>query len=104
MSLVIHRVNLAIEDEQWVPSIRRALSVGADYAGQVHRFNLWYEADPESAQLPESQILVVGTGHPLPWTRYSRHAYRHLGTVIYPETPLVWHVFTGPRKGERIGL
>lgn len=104
MTLAIYRLNLPVEDEQWVPAIGRPLSVGADYQGRANRFNLWYEVDPEHTEQPETQIVVVGTGHPLPWSLHSRHAYRHLGTVIYPETPLVWHVFAGPRKGERIGL
>lgn len=104
MTLSIYRINLAIEDKQWVAEIGRPLSVGADYEGRANRFNLWYETDSENAGLLEMQIIVAGTGHPLPWTRYSRHAYRHLGTVIYLEHPLVWHIFAGPRKGESIGL
>jgi hypothetical protein len=47
-------------------------------------------------------IWVFGTGHPVPWSGYTRHAWTFLGTVVTP-SGLVWHVYTGHRKGEAIG-
>lgn len=102
MSNSIHRVTVNVEDYQELELTGPPISVAASRDGGSDTFDLWFEHMDDCRQHPYA-MLVFGTGHPVPWSRHSRHGYRFLGTVVTP-SGLVWHVYTGHRKGEAIGL
>jgi hypothetical protein len=99
----IYRVSLDVEDAQYVRLTGRPIAVAADRGGDHKKFDMWYEHDDKCHSF-EAHIYVLGTGHPVPWSRWTRHAYRHLGTIVYPEPNLVWHIYRGPNKGQVVGL
>lgn len=102
MTNSIHRISVKVEDYQELALTGPPLSVAASRDGSSDSFDLWYEHMDDCREHPYP-VWVFGTGHPVPWTRNTRHAWRLLGTVVTP-SGLVWHVFTGHRKGEAIGL
>ena len=97
----IHRITVDINagDRQTLELTGPPISVAPDRGGRSDVFDLWYEHDPTTTETVT--ILIFGTGHPVPWGRYDRHAYRHLGTIVTP-SGLVWHIYRGPNPGEAI--
>lgn len=77
----IHRTNIPVALANELP-VGRILHVGESYDGNPENVNIWYEAGTTP-----TPIHVVGTGHPVP------PGYVYRGTAVYPEYPLVWHVF-----------
>lgn len=101
----IYRVTVMVEDYQELQLSGPPLSVAADRGGVSDCFDLWFEHyDDSHKEMHRSYpIWVFGTGAPVPWTAYTRHAWTFLGTVV-TASGLVWHVYTGHRKGETIGV
>jgi hypothetical protein len=101
----IHRVSVQVEDKQVLHLSGPPISVAPDRGGSSDCFDLWFEHMDGSVPSAEDgcTILVFGTGHPVPWSQYSRHAYQFLGTVVTP-SGLVWHVYRGPNPGQRVGI
>lgn len=106
----IHRITVNVEDYQELDLTGPAVSVAADREYRSDRFDLWYEHyDPDLAGNSHAlagvgqprALYVFGTGHPVPWTAWTRHAWHFLGTVVTP-SGLVWHVYDGPLKGQAI--
>lgn len=71
------------------PSEMAFLSLGKDGAGEIC---IWAAVDTKSANRM-TEIVIVGTGKPLPYVG------TYLGTVM--DGPFVWHVFTGPGDAMR---
>lgn len=102
----IHRISVEVADYQEIDLTGPAISVAADREFRSDRFDLWYEhyedTGPALAGLTLTRALyVIGTGHPVPWTPWTRYAFTFLGTVVTP-SGLVWHIYTGPREGQVI--
>jgi hypothetical protein len=100
----IYRVSVPVTDYQELDLTGPPLSVAADRDGSSACFDLWFEHRDlgfEPDYHHPYPIWVFGTGHPVPWTHYTRYAWVFLGTVVTP-SGLVWHVFTGHRQGEPI--
>lgn len=85
----IHKFPLSVLGQQEVtmPANSEMLTVGQDGTGAL---SLWAIVDPE-AEKEKRNILVVGTGGPLPESSEEEH-YHYLGTAIM-RAGLVWHVF-----------
>lgn len=105
----IHRISVRVEDYQELDLTGPPISVAPDRGGSSGIFDLWFEHmdGDRPAYEPDYHhpyaIYVFGTGHPVPWSTFTRHAYRFLGTVVTP-LGLVWHVYTGPRQGQAVGV
>lgn len=105
----IYRLSVAVEDYQELNLTGPPLSVAPDRGGSSDVFDLWFEHmdGDRPAYEPDYHgkyaIWVFGTGHPVPWTNYTRQAWKFIGTVVTP-SGLVWHVYTGHLKGQAIGL
>jgi hypothetical protein len=104
----IHRVSVDVTDKQHLQLTGPPISVAPSRDGSSDHFDLWFEHMDGDRPAYEPKfdgtytIHVFGTGHPVPWSAYSRHAYQFLGTVVTP-SGLVWHVYRGPAPGERVG-
>lgn len=90
----IYRIPVEVKDFQELMLSGKPISVAADRAGRSDMFDLWYENDPDNVPMTRG-LHVFGTGHPLPWNRFTRVDYVFLGTVVTP-ADLVWHVYLGP--------
>lgn len=106
----IYRISVEVEDIQELDLTGPPISVAPSRNGRSAVFDLWYEHYDQTDSPPYEprmggrfRIFIFGTGHPVPWTPYTRHAWRHIGTVITPND-LVWHIYVGPAKGQAIGL
>lgn len=105
----IYRVSVEVTDKQVLQLTGPPISVAPDRGGSSDRFDLWFEHmdGDRPAYEPDYHgdytILVFGTGHPVPWSHYTRHAYSFIGTVVTP-SGLVWHVYRGPAPGQMVGL
>lgn len=104
----IYRISVEVQDYQELELTGPAISVAADREYRSDRFDLWYEhynADgPALMGLTRNRALyVLGTGHPAPWTAFTRYAFTFLGTIVTP-SGLVWHVYTGPTRDQVIPL
>ena len=102
----IYRISVEVQDYQEIDLAGPPISVAADREYRSDRFDLWYEHYDETGPalaggLWRQAVYVIGTGHPVPWTAWTRHAFGFLGTIITP-TDLVWHIYTGPRHGQVI--
>lgn len=95
----IYRVSLKVEDYQEVELTGRPISVAPDRGGSDGKFDLWYEHD-DGHQPKARAIYVFGTGHPTPWSHFTRDNWQFIGTVV--NLSLVWHVYVGPREGEGV--
>lgn len=107
----IHRARLEVTDYQEVEMTGEPISVAADRQGSSDHIDIWWEHNDETNRAGYEPtwhgvraIYMFGTGHPTPWTRYTRYAYRHLGTIVTPGGFLVWHVYAGPKHGEPIAV
>ncbi len=100
----IHReaVYIANGDYQELMLTGPIISAAADRNGSADVFDIWYEhyADREPWR---RSVWIFGTGHPVPWTVYTSHAYKFVGTVV-TKPGLVWHIYTGHLKGQAIGV
>lgn len=100
--MAIFRKNIAIDDYVEIPNAGRILSVAASRDGSSGTIDVWFEQPWAIDDTTKPQaIWIFGTGHGTPWTPYTRHAWRFIGTVVTP-SGLVRHVFWGPRKGEPV--
>jgi hypothetical protein len=95
--VAIHRLAIPVTDYQEIVVSGRVLSVHPDRGGYSDLFDLWFEADGEPQKVG---LYIFGTGHPTPWSHWTRTAYQYIGTVV--NDYLVWHVYTGPLAGEAI--
>lgn len=93
----IYRTSLEVADYQEVPLSGTPISVAADRDGRSGCFDLWFEHMADCTALPYA-VYVFGTGNPVPWGIYTRHAWQFIGTVVTP-AGLVWHIYTGPGRG-----
>jgi hypothetical protein len=105
----IYRISVPVDDYQELSLTGPILSVAADRGGSSDVIDLWYEhmdgnrpAYKPNYHRPRS-LWIFGTGHPVPWTDYTRHAWHFLGTVVTP-SGLIWHCYTGHMKGKMIGV
>lgn len=88
----VHRISINVDPGYHEIEVGgQVLSVAADRGGRSDVFDLWFEnGDYEPHKVA---LHIVGTGHPLPWSsRWTRHAYRFVGTVVTP-SGLVWHAY-----------
>lgn len=105
----IHRISVEVTDYQELDLTGPPISVAATRDGSSNIFDLWFEHMEGNRPAYEPNyhgrygIYVFGTGHPVPWTHYSRHAWKFLGTVVTP-SGLVWHVYLGPGRGKPIAV
>jgi hypothetical protein len=67
-----------------MPVENAMLHVGFDLIGNMC---LWAAVDSD-APVRDVEIIIAGTGHPLP------HVGSYLGTIVI--AAYVWHIFTGP--------
>lgn len=92
---MIYRLNLPVTDYQEIPN--SVISVAACRSGRSDVIDLWYETGGRDTK---QGLYILGTGHPTPWAfGWVRDCYRFIDTVVTP-SGLVWHVYTGPLKGE----
>lgn len=82
----IHKYEIATADRQTV-SIPRGASILKVALDPVGHLCLWAAVDPD-ARHDLVEIIIVGTGRPLP------HVGSYIGSVVH--NSFVWHVFTGP--------
>lgn len=102
----IYRVSVDVKDYQELMLTGPPLSVAPDRGGASDCFDLWFEhfePDGEASESRPYPLYVFGTGHPVPWTKYTRYAYTFLGTVVTP-SGLIWHVYAGPQQGAVIAV
>lgn len=99
----IHRLNLAVEDYQDVTLTGPPISVAACRDGSSDRIDLWYEHTAWATSKEDPGITrglyIFGTGHPTPWSIYTRGNWTFIGTVVTP-SGLVWHVYIVAARGE----
>lgn len=95
----IFREQIEVKDYQELTlSGGRILSARPTRDGGSDHVDIWFEATGAN---PTVAIYIFGTGHPTPWTGWTRHAWEFIDTVVTP-SGLVWHVYTGPLEGEAI--
>ena len=85
---IIYKYSLDITDTQIIQ-----MSIGANILCvqfQGDQLCLWAMVDPHVARKGR-QIHIVGTGHDCCYVSTAKH----IGTVLQPDLPLVWHVFDG---------
>ena len=89
MSSTIYKYELDIVDEQVVelPYSHRILCVG----NQRGVLCMWARVDPITRAV-KRKIIIKGTGHPF---TESQEAGKYVGTAIFDDLGLVWHVFDG---------
>lgn len=82
----IWKFQLKLQDRQKIsmPVENAVLHVGLDPNRNIC---LWAAVDSK-APVSDVEIVIVGTGHPLP------HVGSYIGTIVI--AAYVWHVFTGP--------
>lgn len=86
----IHKYPIEITNRQSIklPLGYAIINVGFDHEDRrISRLCIWAAVNTESTMM-DVEIIIVGTGHPLP------HVGDHLGTVV--DGSFIWHVFTGP--------
>jgi hypothetical protein len=96
-SPTIHRLQLAITDEQDIDTFARAriLHVSPTYLGVTKgnpRIEVWVHVDPEHQPRAKRRFHLRGTGH-----LADVDPATHVGTVIHdlPGGRGVWHLFDG---------
>jgi hypothetical protein len=103
MNMRIYMYPLEVTDRQTVRMQDRARILTVQEQDGV--LCLWALVDPD-APLLRREILIVGTGHPVPdevaqcyEDEFTRHPQGsgglYIGTVQQADGALVWHVFTG---------
>jgi hypothetical protein len=107
----IHRQRIQVLDYQEIEITGPVIAAAADRNGANDYIDIWWEHyDPaeRAGYEPSLQyvraIYIFGTGHDTPWTIYTRHAWKHIGTVVTPSNYLIWHVYEGPKKGDPIAV
>lgn len=84
----IYKYQLEITDRQEIALPPGAQIVDVQFQGE--HLCLWALVDGDAKQIESRQIVIVGTGNPVP-----DGLLRHLATVQVPTSAirLVWHVF-----------
>jgi hypothetical protein len=100
MSNSIFRATIPVEDYQLVTMTGDPIAVAADRGGRDDVIDIWWEHYDDPGWKFDRAVYIFGTGHPVPWTVWTRHAYTHIGTVVTPGGFLIWHVYTGPKHGD----
>lgn len=85
----IWKFPLRLAEKQTVSMPADAVLLHLGFDGNVARpvMCMWAAVDADAPKV-DVEIIIVGTGHPLP------HVGTFLGTVI--DGSFVWHLFTGP--------
>lgn len=95
---MIYRLNLPVTDYQEMDRVT-VISAAPCRSGQSDVIDLWYETGYLDGA--KQGLYIFGTGHPTPWSAYTRYAFYFVDTVVTP-SGLIWHVYVGPTKGTPI--
>jgi hypothetical protein len=82
----IWKYGLSLDDEQIInmPAHAKILHVGV----QGDSIQMWAMVDPVETNIQHRKIVIVGTGHQMPYADFERV---YLGTIIVEM--FVWHIF-----------
>lgn len=89
----IYKYDIPVTDRQTLrlPAGAKILHV-ADQAQKIGVLQVWALVEPNA--LPESrEIVIVGTGDPVPEVPEGAGYLNFIGTTIQAKGALVWHVF-----------
>lgn len=95
----IFRKTIPVTDYQELSDVAgRIISAKPTRDGRSDVIDIWFENSGGDVKVG---VYIFGTGHPTPWTGWTRYAWSFVDTVVTP-SGLVWHVYTGPLEGEAV--